>query len=350
MLFSWSIYDTEDLKTKIDLYINSISSTYRPVLSDFELKCKSSMYFYDNNLTTTNVVCHICHQEDIQYYRTDNLKILISPTNLCSGTIEVINTCFGRKIIFTQNNPVTLNIQHKYSINAEEHGWKNTNQSSLLKNKNMSVSCSAKLKREDLIFRDNSYTAKKQLKTLWLFWLKSEFVKQYGPDFTNDANGTNVKIENDKLREIINTELTENYQRANKMKDTYDYIDVMNILYLKILYPFVLNFHTNDCYDYLTGTIIPAINSSVGKEMIELSRETYLKKYREAYSKDIDDDENYGDDEDDIVDYITDNISHSFSNEKRKYRVGDSSKKQKRSASTGASASKKTKDKSKELL
>ena len=42
---------------------------------------------------------------------------------------------------------------------------------------------------------------------------------------------------------------------------------------------------------------------------------------------------NYGDDEDDIVDYITDNISHSFSNEKRKYRVGDSSKKQ-RSAST----------------
>ena len=75
------------------------------------------------------------------------------------------------------------------------------------------------------------------------------------------------------------------------MKDTYDYIDVMNILYLKILYPFVLNFHTNDCYDYLTGTIIPAINSSVGKEMIELSRETYLKKYREAYSKDIDDDE-----------------------------------------------------------
>ena len=164
--------------------------------------------------------------------------------------------------------------------------------------------------------------------------VKIEFVKQYGHYFTNGTNrtnGTTVKIENDELRRIINKELTENYERANKMKDTYDYIDVMNILYLKILYPFVLNFHTNDCYDYLTGTIIPAINSSVGKEMIELSRETYLKKYREAYSKDIDDDENYGDDEDDIVDYITDNISHSFSNEKRKYRVGGSS--------TGASTS-----------
>ena len=43
----------------------------------------------------------------------------------------------------------------------------NTNQSSLLKNKNMSVSCSAKLKREDLIFRI-IVIRQKNKKTLWL--------------------------------------------------------------------------------------------------------------------------------------------------------------------------------------
>ena len=51
---------------------------------------------------TNNIVCHICHQEDIKYYLTDDLKVLISPTDLCSGTIEVINTCFVENNIYNK--------------------------------------------------------------------------------------------------------------------------------------------------------------------------------------------------------------------------------------------------------